>query len=46
MRKTHRSIDFIIFEAFLQKKTTTTKKTTTKKDMFITYNRAEKRLKF
>ena len=31
MRKTHRSIDFIIFEAFLQKTTTTTTKKTTKK---------------
>ena len=46
MRKTHRSIDFIIFEAFLQKKNNNNKKKTTKKDMFITYNRAEKRLKF
>ena len=36
MRKTHRSIDFIIFEAFLQKKTN---------NMFISCNRAEKQTK-
>ena len=33
VRKTHLSVDFIIFEAFLEKK---------KKNMFISCNRAEK----
>ena len=34
MRKTHRSIDFIIFEAFLQKKTTPTKKNNKKRHVY------------